>query len=571
MEYSGISVSRGVAIGKAFIYQPHIFQPKMKKLPPEDYNEALHRYKRGRQVAQGELEKTCKKLEDQDKAAIFKAHIDILYDDTIDEEIRDSITTDGYQEDWAIYSVYEKYIQVLGKAKDTLIRERIADLQDVKNRLLRCCAGKPEQNLGMLESPVIIVTHDLMPSDTAMLDPKKVLGFVTEVGGMTSHSAIIARSYSIPLLCVREAMGLVAHDDQVVVDALDGVLAVRPEKEVISCYEKKREDWLTRLEDVGRYYSVTPVCTDGTRIEIELNLGSVTPEELEGARHTDGVGLFRTEFLYMGRSQPPAEDEQYELYKDVLLHFGGRKVTLRTLDIGGDKTADCLELPKEQNPFLGKRALRLCFDDLVTFKTQLRAALRASVHGDLWIMFPMVASMDDLRRAKAIVKETQEELAAEDIPFDAHLKWGIMIEIPAIAMLADQVVKEIDFASIGTNDLTQYSLAVDRMNPLVAEYYQSYHPALFRIIGLVAKEFLKSGKPLGVCGELAGDPLAAAVLIGLGVRKLSMSISSVASIKRLICGLSLDFAEKLAKDVQQLSTASEVENYLKKALKDLIV
>jgi phosphotransferase system enzyme I (PtsI) len=571
MKYKGTSISRGIAIGTVYLYQPYISKPASNKLSPEEENEAICRYETARDVARHELENICRRLDDKGRAAIFTAHIDILYDETVDEEIRDCILGDGYREDWAIFSVYEKYLQALGKAKDALIRERVMDFKDVENRLLRCHAGIPERNLGMLEKPVIIVTHDLMPSDTATLDRNMVLGIVTEAGGMTSHSAIIARGYGIPLLCVRDVTRLVPHNDTVIVDALDGVLVVQPDKRTVNDYVKKREEWLARMEDAGRYLSVTPVCNDGTRIEVELNIGSVNSEELEGAVYTDGVGLFRTEFLYMGRSQLPSEDEQFELYKEVLSRFGKRPVTLRTLDIGGDKTLDCLQLPEEQNPFLGKRALRLSFDDPTTFKTQLRAALRASMYGDLWIMFPMVTSMDDLRRAKAIVKETQDELTGVAVAFDAHLKLGIMIEIPAIAMMADHVVREVDFASIGTNDLTQYALAVDRMNPTVSEYYQSYHPALFRLIGLVAEQFRKADKPLCVCGELAGDPLAAAVLIGLGIRRLSMGIASVASIKKLICGLCLEYAEKLAKHVLELSTAEEVERYLKAALKDLII
>lgn len=557
-------------MGKAFLYQPCIFQPVQKKLGPGEYTEAIRRYETARASARAELEDIGNQLDDPEKAAIFRAHIDILYDDTLDAEIRAAITTDGYQEDWAIYSVFEKYIQLLGKGQDQLIRERVADFQDVKNRLLRCHAGVPDRDLGRLEDPVVIVTHDLMPSDTATLDQSKVLGLVTEVGGATCHSAIIARSYGIPLLCVPGATDLLEHGDLVIVDALDGELVVRPEETTVDLYAKKRVHWVARSEEFERYRSVIPVCTDGTRIKVELNLGSATPEELDGAKYVDGAGLFRTEFLYMGRSQPPSEDEQYELYKKVLLQFGERPVTLRTLDIGGDKTVECLKLPKEQNPFLGKRALRLCFDEPGIFKTQLRAALRASAHGNLRIMFPMVTSIDDLHKVKALFKEVQEELIAEEIAFDRRLKTGIMIEVPAIALLADHVVQKVDFASIGTNDLTQYSLAVDRMNPLVSAYYQSYHPALFRMIGTVAREFQKANKPLCVCGELAGDPLAAAVLIGLGIRELSMSISSVARIKKLICGLSLEYAEKLARRGQELSTAAEVENYLKTALKGMI-
>lgn len=572
MKYQGTPISRGIAIGTAYRYQPQTFtEPVMNKVNSEEKDEALRRYALARDAARRELEDIRQRLEDNDQAKIFAAHIDILCDEVVDEEIRDCILEGSYQEDWAIFSVYQKYIQMLDQAKDALIRERVADFKDVANRLLRCLAGVPEKNLGMLEKPVIIVAHDLLPSDTATLDRNMALGIVIEVGGMTSHSAIIARSYGIPLLCVREALRLVSDGDKLIVDGLDGALLVSPNEREIMKYEITRAKWLGQKEDLNSYLSITPTCSDGTRIDVELNIGSATAAELEGAAYTDGVGLFRTEFLYMERSRLPSEAEQFEIYKEVLAKFGERHVTLRTLDIGGDKTLDCMELPEEQNPFLGKRALRLSFEDPVTFKTQLRAALRASVYGNLGIMFPMVASMDDLRRAKAIVKETQEELAEKAISFDTEVKLGIMIEIPSIAMIADLVVAEVDFASIGTNDLTQYFLAVDRMNPTVSQYYQSYHPALFRLIGYVAEQFRKAGKPLGVCGELAGDPLAAAVLIGLGIRRLSMGVSSVASIKKLISGLSIEWAAKLAKRVRELATAAEAEAFLKMELKDLIL
>ena len=436
--------------------------------------------------------------------------------------------------------------------------------------MLRCHAGIPERKLGLLDKPAVIVAHDLNPSDTATLDRKMVKGIVTEVGGLTSHSAIIARSYGIPLLSVKNATQIVKYGDLLVVDALDGVMHINPNEQTITESEKKRNKWITHVNEVDNYLSADPVCIDGTKINVKLNIGSVMTEEMENAQYTSGVGLFRTEFIYMGRNVLPSEDEQFEIYKKVVAQFEGKPVTLRTLDIGGDKVLGCLKLPVEQNPFLGKRALRLCFDDPEIFKTQLRAALRASNYGNLRLMFPMVSSMDDFYRARAMVDEVKEELTKEDIPFDKNIKLGIMIEIPAIAMLADHVVKEADFASIGTNDLTQYFLAVDRMNADISEYYQSYHPGLFRLIGFVADEFSKAEKPLSVCGELSGDPMAAAVLIGLGIKELSMSGSLIAGIKKLICGLDIVDAKNIAKHIKDLPTAKNVEDYLGKMISDLI-
>jgi phosphotransferase system enzyme I (PtsI) len=319
-----------------------------------------------------------------------------------------------------------------------------------------------------------------------------------------------------------------------------------------------------RLAQAREYLGKSAVTADGTRIEIELNLAAAGPQDLEGAKYTDGVGLFRSEFLYMGRPSLPSEEEQFQAYRKVLLTYGRRPVTLRTLDIGGDKPLACLELPKEDNPFLGNRALRLCFQRPEIFRTQLRAALRASVFGNLWLMFPMVASMEDIFLAKKYVAEVQEQLRAEAVPFDPQVKVGIMVEIPSIALLADQAAREADFASIGTNDLTQYCTAVDRGNPSVAQYYQTYHPALFRLIGSVVREFSALGKPVGVCGEMGGNPLTAAVLIGLGMRHLSMGFSSVAPVKQMVCSLDLERAQALAKAVCQLPTAGAVQALLKK-------
>ena len=309
---------------------------------------------------------------------------------------------------------------------------------------------------------------------------------------------------------------------------------------------------------------------DGTLLPVHLNVGSANDQELAAEKYTDGVGLFRTEFIYMGKEQLPTEDEQYEIYKKVLTAFGDRPVTIRTLDIGGDKKLQCMELPVEENPFLGNRALRLCFSMPEVFLTQLRAALRASVHGNLWIMFPMVGSMDDIRRAKAFVQQAKDQLDAQGVPYSPNVKLGIMVEIPSIALVADLAAKEVDFASIGTNALTQYSTAVDRMNPALREYYQSYHPALFRLIGYVVESFAKEGKPVSVCGEMGGDPYAAAVLAGLGMSKLSMGSASVARIKKMLSGLTMEKARELAAKARSLPTNDEVESYLKAELAALL-
>ena len=535
MEYKGNPVSEGIAVGKAYLYQPYVPQVTEGEIPEDQAPAAVARYEELLEGAKQELAAIRERLEkagDGDKAKIFTAHQDILFDVAMDEEIRDKITYDFMTPEWAIHKVYEKFIKILNKAKDDLIRERVADMRDVKNRLLRIAAGVPEKNLAALGEPVIVVAHDLLPSDTATLDRKNVLALVTEIGGATSHSAIIARSYEIPaLLGVDGAMENLSHGQEIAVDAVEGLLVADPSGEVKADFAKKREAFLKRREEEKKFLGVEPRMADGTLLPVHLNVGSANDQELAAEKYTDGVGLFRTEFIYMGKEQLPTEDEQYEIYKKVLTAFGDRPVTIRTLDIGGDKKLQCMELPVEENPFLGNRALRLCFSMPEVFLTQLRAALRASVHGNLWIMFPMVGSMDDIRRAKAFVQQAKDQLDAQGVPYSPNVKLGIMVEIPSIALVADLAAKEVDFASIGTNDLTQYSTAVDRMNPALREYYQSYHPALFRLIGYVVESFAKEGKPVSVCGEMGGDPYAAAVLAGLGMSKLSMGSASVARIK----------------------------------------
>ncbi len=573
MIYHGNPVSKGIAAGADFHYRP--FNAAVSETPLQEgaAAEALTKYEAARKNAETELNAIRTRLQsaDPEKAKIFTAHIDILFDEAMDGDIRELIENDRYSPDRAIDEVFEKYARILGKSPDPLIKERASDIRDVKTRLIRVWNGVPEKNLSSLPSPAVIVVHDLLPSDTATLDRKNVLAIVTEIGGSTSHSAIIARSYGIPaVLGVENATEHFSQGETVIADALSGQVISEPTAEQLADCAEKRRRFLAQQAQINAYRNKEAVTPDGVRVDIELNLASVSEQSLEGAKCTDGVGLFRTEFLYLGRDSLPTEEEQFAIYREILTKFGDRPVTLRTLDVGGDKKLDCLNLPHEENPFLGNRALRLCFDRPDIFRTQLRAAFRASVYGNLWIMFPMVASMDDIRRAKQAVSQVKEELTGEGIAFSPDVKLGIMIEIPSVALLADFAAKEVDFASVGTNDLCQYTMAVDRLNPAVSQYYQSYNPALFRLIHTAAKSFLENGKPVCVCGELGGDRLGAAVLMGLGVRKLSMSISSVAQTRKLVNELPMKKAREIAEKVLALSTAKEVEQYLNDALKDIL-
>ena len=573
MRKTGNPVSQGIALGRAYCYQAFIPRVEEHGLEGMSPQEAVARYEALRESAKMELEAIVTRLQaagEADKAKIFSAHLDILFDEAMDEEVHSRIEEEDAAPDWAISQVFDQFITLLGKAKDPLIRERTEDLRDVKHRLLRLSAGVPERNLSALEGPVVVVCHDLLPSDTATLDRAHVLAIVTEIGGPTSHSAILARSYELPaILGVEGAMADLSQGQELIVDAVEGILIADPTAEEKAGYEEKRTAFAQRRALEKTYLTAPTRLSDGTKVHVELNVGAAGENELAGEAYTDGVGLFRTEFLYLGRESLPTEEEQYEIYKKVLLRFAGKPVTLRTLDVGGDKKLSCLDLPKEENPFLGNRALRLCFQRPDLFKTQLRAALRAAACGELWLMFPMVGSLDDLRGAKALLAETRGELDAEGVPHGEG-KIGIMVEIPSIALIADLAAKEADFASIGTNDLIQYTTASDRMNPAVAPYYQSFHPGVFRLIGQVAEAFQAQGKSVAVCGEMGGDPLTAAVLVGLGVDRLSMGLASVARIKKLLSGLDLTTARVLAETVRNMETAAQAETYLKTELAPLL-
>ncbi|MDR2901406.1 MAG: phosphoenolpyruvate--protein phosphotransferase [Treponema sp.] len=569
MVLKGIPVSPGLVLGTVYIYRPVNIEAAENVIGASEVEEEKVRYANVLKKAAKELHALYDSLfeEDPEKAKIFSAHLDILNDPAIQEEIIEGIESELWTGDWAVWKIYAKFIKLILKAKDPMIRERSVDFEDVRKRILRIWNDLPEDNLSALTTPVIIAARDLLPSDTATLDRRNVLAIITEMGGSTSHSAIIARSYGIPaILGISELLETITHNSFAAVDALTGEVFLNPDSDAQARLRAKRDKYLVQAEEVKTFLKKEPITSDGTRIDIGLNIGNANDEELSGCDCTDFVGLFRTEFLYMERDSLPSEDEQFAVYRKVLTLYGDRAVTLRTLDIGGDKTLSYMDLPKEDNPFLGKRALRLCFCYPDIFKTQLRAALRASVFGNLNIMLPMVGSMDDIRKARAVLEEVKTELGTQGIPYSDTFKFGIMIEIPSIAMIADIAAKEVDFASIGTNDLCQYLTAVDRMNPEVSEYYQDFHPAMFRIIGNVAQAFIAAGKPLSVCGEMGGNPLTAAALVGLGFRKLSMGLASVAPVKRMLSRLSIAKAEEIASTIKDLSTAAEVECYLKQKI-----
>lgn len=558
----GKSVSEGVAVGRAYLYRAAALELDSTCASDNAGAKEYARFTEAREAADGQLAALEKSMAGTDEAKIFTAHRDILFDSSIEGDVEE-MTQDGHNAPYAVEAVCEQYATALENLNDPMFSARASDIRDVKRRLLHILLGVELQDLSHLPENTILVAEDLQPSDTAGLDKTHVLAIVTEKGGETSHSAIIARKNGLPALSgVMGVMQAVQQGQLLAADAVDGMLIVDPDENTVKDYEEKARKLNARRVDTARYLAVKPALADGTPVKICLNIASDADSELAPAVYADGVGLLRSEFFYMGRSELPSEEEQLAAYKKILMAFGEKEVILRTLDIGGDKKTDCLPLPEEDNPFLGLRAVRFCFTQEAVFRTQLRAAMRAAEFGNLSVMFPMISSLDEIRRAKALAEDVRSGLIADGIT-PAHISWGIMIEIPSVALIADAVAAEVDFASIGTNDLCQYLLAVDRLNPTVGDYYQKYHPAMFRIISIAAEAFRKAGKSLSVCGELGGDVLAAPVLVGLGISKLSMNVSSVAGVKRVLSELTMEKCERLAAEVLKLATAGQVEEYLR--------
>jgi len=563
MQLQGISVSEGIALGKARFFRTEGHKPNTEIIPDgEQRQEEFRKFISVRKEASAQLD-SLKESTGKEEKEIFTAQNEILFDPDMEAEIKKKIEDNGFHADHAVDSVCETYAEKMEKLEDPLFSERSADIRDIKKRLLNIILGDHGPDLKHLSGNVILIAQDLQPSDTAELDRRHILAVVTEKGGETSHTAIIARKNGLPALAgVRDVFTAIRPDSLLIVDAVKGILIGDPDEDTIRKYRKKAEEFQNRKKETEEYLWKKSELKDGTRVEICLNIASAEPEELAQADCSDGAGLLRTEYFYMNRDKLPDEELQFNAYCTILKAFAGKRVVLRTLDIGGDKQTDCLKFPPEDNPFLGLRAIRYCFEREDVFRVQLRAVLRASAYGNLAVMFPMISSLEEIRTAKEILGEEKKELIRKKIPV-GDLPAGIMIETPSIALQADDAAEEVDFASIGTNDLCQYLLAVDRQNPRVSGYYRKYHPAVFRMISRVADAFSTAGKPLSVCGELGGDVLAAPVLVGMGIRRLSMNISSVAGIKKTLSALTKEECCRMAEKVLEKKTASEIEEVMR--------
>ncbi|MGD6793410.1 phosphoenolpyruvate--protein phosphotransferase [Metabacillus indicus] len=564
-ELKGIGASAGIAIAKAYrLEEPDL---TVTKREVADKASEIARFEEAIQQSKAELEQIKEHAFRElgaDKAEIFEAHILVLSDPELLNPVKDKISSESVNAELAMKETADMFVSMFESMDNEYMKERAADIRDVTKRVIGHLLGVEIPNPSMISEEVIIIAEDLTPSDTAQLNRQYVLGFTTDIGGRTSHSAIMARSMEIPAVVgTKKATSDIKNGDIVIVDGIDGDVVINPSEEVIAGFEKKKAQYEVQKAEWAKLVNEETVTKDGQHVELAANIG--TPDDVRGVLENGGeaVGLYRTEFLYMGRDQLPTEDEQFEAYKAVLERMEGKPVVVRTLDIGGDKELPYLNLPKEMNPFLGFRAIRLCLEEQEIFRTQLRALLRASTFGNLKIMFPMIAVVDEFREAKAILLEEKAKLVSQGVQVSETIEIGMMVEIPSTAVLADQFAKDVDFFSIGTNDLIQYTMAADRMNERVSYLYQPYNPAILRLVTLVIEAAHKEGKWVGMCGEMAGDPLAIPVLLGLGLDEFSMSATSILPARSLIKNLSKEEAASFKEEILSMSTTEEVVDFVK--------
>lgn len=548
MKWQGKGVSEGLAMAQIHLFTPKL--PEISRQPAADAEAEVAKLEATLAAAEEELRglyETAKEKMGEQEAEIFDAHLTILGDEySVREPIIQRIREQKQNAAAAITDQFDELAQMFRSLGDELMAERAADAEDLKQQLLRICLGCGRQDLSVLPGDVIVLAEELTPSDTVRMDTAHVKGIATRLGGATAHSAIIARTLGIPAAAGIDGWQTEAlNGHMAILDGADGTLTVDPTDEETACYQSRKAQADCEAQALEAFRTCPSQTKDGAALEICANIG--TPQEAQQAMKygADGVGLFRSEFLFMDRDALPTEDEQFEAYRTAAQTMAGKPLIIRTLDVGGDKKLPTLELPHEDNPFLGFRAIRMTLSHPEIFRPQLRAILRAAAYGDVRVMFPMIGSMDQLREAKTLLREQEQTLQAEGVP-TAPVKVGMMVEIPAAAVLAEEFAKEVDFFSIGTNDLTQYTLAVERGNAAVAHLYAPEHPAVLRLIAMTAQAAAERHIPCGMCGEAAGDPKLAPAFVGMGVNELSMSPRRVPAVRKLLSELTMDECRQAA-------------------------
>lgn len=564
--YKGVPASPGIALGPALVLPKKQFQLEKKII--QDVTAEKDRFHQALTAAKTRIESLIALAQEQEQtetAKIFEAHRMVLEDPELITGVEQQIDQEKVNAEFALETTVNFYINLLSQANSAYMRERVADLKDVANQVLQFLAGGGPQ-IPEIKEDCIIVAAELTPSDTALLPLDKVQGFITEVGGPTSHTAIIARSLELPAVVgVKKITASVQSGDHLIIDGEQGAVFVNPDSDTIAVYRQKQEVLHRQKKELASLKTLAAQTKSGKTIKLLANVGE--PWELPKALEygADGIGLFRTEYLFLNRDTLPTEEEQFQAYKEVLVQMEGKPVVIRTLDIGGDKNLPSLNLETEMNPFLGLRGIRLCLKNKTVFTTQLRALYRASVHGQLKIMFPMISSLEEYRAAVKCAEEVRAQLIEEGHPVSGHVPIGIMVEVPSTAIMTDLFAKEVDFVSIGTNDLTQYTLAVDRMNEQISHLYTPFHPAVLRLIKMVIAQARDGGIEVSMCGEMAGDPRFTSLLIGLGLESFSMSPSALLAVKKQVRAAKSTTAKALTQKVLALPTAEEIRAALENA------
>ena len=567
---SGILASPGIAFGKALVLKEEKIVLDTQKITDDQIDAEIARFYEGRALAVEQLnsirERALISL-GEEKAAIFEGHLMILEDEELEEEILDYLRSNKVNAAVAASKIIDQQVTMLSEIDDEYLKERAGDIRDIGNRLIKNILGMYIVDLGDIQEESILVAYDLTPSETAQLNLEKVLGVVTDIGGRTSHTSIMARSLELPAIVgTNNVTELVNTGDYLILDAINNQVYINPTQSQIDELKTLEAKISEEKAELAKLKDLPAITLDGHKVDVVANIGTIRDCEGADRNGAEGIGLYRTEFLFMDREQLPTEEEQFIAYKEVVEAMNGRLTVLRTMDIGGDKELPYLDLPKEMNPFLGWRAIRIALDRREILNAQLRAVLRASAFGKLAVMFPMIISVEEIRELKAVIESLKVELRAEGKAFDEHIQVGVMVETPSAAVNAKFLAKEVDFFSIGTNDLTQYTLAVDRGNELISYLYNPMQPSVLGLIKQVIDASHAEGKWTGMCGELAGDERATLLLLGMGLDEFSMSAISVPRIKKLIRNVNFQDAKALANAALQKPTASEIEQLIEEFL-----
>lgn len=563
---SGILASPGIAFGKAQLFINEEVVLNQHKISSEQIEQEIATFIAARDKSATQLEaitEMARQTFGDEKAEIFEGHMMLLEDEELEEDIVTFIKDNKASADFAIHSVIEENAEMMASLDDPYLKERATDFRDIGTRLVKNALGIEIVSLSAIEEEVILIASDLTPSETAQINLDKILGFITDLGGRTAHTSIMARSLELPAIVgTNDITAQVTSGDFIILDAINNEIIINPSEDVIKQYRAIQDKHLADKAELLKMKDLPAVTLDGHQVEVCGNIGTV--KDCAGVLRNggEGVGLYRTEFLFMDRDSLPTEEEQFAAYRAVAEAMNGDAVIIRTMDIGGDKDLPYLNLPKEMNPFLGWRAIRICFDRPEILNTQLRAILRASAFGKLRIMFPMIISVEEIRRLKAILAELKADLTAEGHEFDSEIETGIMVETPAAAAIAHHLIKEVDFFSIGTNDLTQYTLAVDRGNEMISELYNPMTPAVLTLIKQVIDASHAAGKWTGMCGELSGDDNATLLLLGMGLDEFSMSGISIPKVKKVIRNANFADVQELANNALACATAAEIEELI---------